>query len=75
MAISLRQTLAQLTTHTHTYDMPRFSGEASYQSFLSFPAQYANLLVPFQDPSQPSGGPLQTGTPDFSNPSASQSGH
>ena len=72
MAISLRQTLAQLAIHTHTYDTPQFSGEASYQSFLSYPEQYANLLVPFQDPNQGNRGPFQTGPPDYPDPSAGQ---
>ena len=69
MAISLRQTLAQLASHTHTYSTPQFSGEANYQSFLNFPDQYGPLLLPFQDPKQPSGGPFQTGPPDYPNPS------
>ena len=49
MAISLRQTLNQLANHTHAYDAPSF-GLASYQSFLSYPNQYSNLLVAFRDP-------------------------
>lgn len=64
--ISLRQTLAQLATHTHTYQTPTFSGEANYQSFLSFPQEYGNLLVPFNDPNQPPPPPgFQTGPPDY----------
>ena len=65
MAISLRQTLAQLATHTHKYDAPSF-GMATYQSFLSYPSQYANLLVPFRDPNEPPPGPVPTGPPNYS---------
>jgi hypothetical protein len=65
MAISLRQTLTQLASHTHGYDAPSF-GLATYQSFLSYPNQYANLLVAFRDPKEPPPGPAQTGPPNFS---------
>jgi hypothetical protein len=63
MSISLRQTLAQLAAHTHSYDPPAF-GLANYQSFLSYPSQYANLLIAFRDPNQPPPGPAQTSTPN-----------
>jgi len=65
MAISLRQTLAQLATHTHGYYDPAF-GLATYQDFLSYPSQYANLLVPFRDPNEPPPGPVPTGPPNYS---------
>jgi hypothetical protein len=65
MAISLRQTLTQLAAHTHSYDAPSFS-EASYQSFLTYPTQYANLLVAYRDPKEPPPGPVQTGPPNYS---------
>ena len=65
MAISLRQTLTQLASHTHAYDAPSF-GLASYQSFLSYPSQYADLLVAFRDPKEPPPGPVQTGPPNYS---------
>ncbi len=65
MAISLRQTLTQLASHTHSYDAPSF-GLASYQSFLSYPSQYANLLVAYRDPNQPPPGPVQTSSPNYS---------
>jgi len=65
MAISLRQTLAQLATHTHGYDAPSF-GLATYQDFLSYPNQYASLLVAFRNPNEPPPGLSQTGPPKFS---------
>ena len=65
MAISLRQTLTQLASHTHGYDLPSY-GLATYQSFLSYPSEYANLLVPFRDPKDPPPGPVQTGPPNYS---------
>jgi hypothetical protein len=74
MPISLRQTLAQLAAHTHAYDAPSFSGEASYQAFLSYPNQYANLLLPFNDPNQPSRSPVQTGPPMYPSVPTGQSG-
>jgi hypothetical protein len=64
MAISLRQTLAQLATHTHGFDPPSF-GMATYQAFLSYPNQYANLLIPFRDPTQPPPGLAQTTPPNY----------
>jgi hypothetical protein len=66
MAISLRQTLAQLATHTHTYDSPSY-GLAAYQDFLSFPQQYAELLIAFRGPNSPPSEGAQTGPPDFSS--------
>lgn len=65
MAISLRQTLAQLATHTHTYDAPSFN-LAAYQNFLSFPQQYAELLIAYRGPDSPPPGAAQTGPPDYS---------
>jgi hypothetical protein len=65
MSISLRQTLAQLAAHTHQYSTPAYDGEATYQSFLSYPSQYANLLVPFRSPTAPPPGPYQTSPPDY----------
>lgn len=64
MSISLRQTLAQLATHTHGYDPPAF-GLATYQDFLSYPSQYANLLVPFRNPTQPPPSEAQTSPPEY----------
>jgi hypothetical protein len=64
MSISLRQTLAQLATHTHQYDAPSFS-VATYQDFLSYPAQYANLLIAYRDPSSPPPPLVQTGPPSY----------
>jgi hypothetical protein len=66
MSISLRQTLAQLASHTHAYDGPSF-GLASYQSFLSYPSQYANVLVAFRNPDEPPPGLVQTGPPNYSS--------
>jgi hypothetical protein len=64
MSISLRQTLTQLASHTHQYDAPSF-GMATYQSFLSFPSQYAGLLIPFRGPNSPPTGHAQTGPPAY----------
>jgi len=63
MSISLRQTLTQLASHTHQYDPPSF-GLATYQDFLSFPSQYASLLIPFRNPNSPPGN-AQTGPPTY----------
>ncbi len=65
MSISLRQTLAQLAAHTHSYDPPSFS-LASYQDFLSYQSQYANLLVAFRNPDEPPPGQAQTSSPNYS---------
>lgn len=65
MSISLRQTLAQLATHTHGYDAPAF-GLATYQDFLSYPSQYANLLIAFRNPNEPPPPTVQTTPPDYS---------
>jgi hypothetical protein len=64
MSISLRQTLAQLASHTHQYDAPSF-GMATYQDFLSYPSQYANLLVPFRSPDEPPPPLVQTEPPTY----------
>ncbi|MGA7342614.1 MAG: hypothetical protein WBE72_08020 [Terracidiphilus sp.] len=66
MSISLRQTLAQLATHTHAYDGPAL-GLINYQSFLSYPSQYASMLIACRNPNEPPPGPAQTGPPDYSN--------
>lgn len=71
MAISLRQTLTQLATHTHTYALPLFH-EATYQNFLSFPGQYGNMLVEFREPGEPSTTLVPTGPPNYSSSSASE---
>ena len=64
MSISLRQTLAQLAGHTHQYDAPSFS-LAAYQDFLSYQAQYANLLIAFRDPKDPPPPLVQTEPPTY----------
>lgn len=64
MSISLRQTLTQLASHTHLYDGPSF-GLAAYQSFLSYPDQYANLLVAFRNPDEPPPPLVQTDPPTY----------
>jgi len=64
MSISLRQTLAQLASHTHGYDAPSFS-LASYQDFLSYQSQYANLLIAYRNPDEPPPGLVQTSTPNY----------
>jgi hypothetical protein len=64
MSISLRQTLAQLAGHTHAYDGPSF-GLATYQDFLSYPAQYANLLIAFRNPNEPPPPLVQTDPPTY----------
>jgi len=76
MAISLRQTLAQLASHTHTYSITTFNGEANYLSFVSDPDGYANYLIPFNNPKGPPApeGPVQTGPPVYPNPGTNQSG-
>jgi|HubBroStandDraft_4_1064222.scaffolds.fasta_scaffold361490_1 hypothetical protein len=65
MSISLRQTLAQLASHTHPYYPPAF-GLATYQDFMSYPSQYANLLIAFRDPSSPPPQEAPTGPPTYS---------
>ncbi len=64
MSISLRQTLTQLASHTHLYDAPSF-GLATYQAFLSYPEQYANLLIAFRDPTSPPPPLVQTDPPSY----------
>jgi hypothetical protein len=64
MSISLRQTLAQLASHTHQYDAPSF-GLATYQDFLSYPTQYANLLIAFKNPDLPPPPDSQTAPPTY----------
>ena len=64
MSISLRQTLAQLAAHTHSYDSPHF-GLATYQAFLQYPSQYENLLIAFRDPNEPPPPLVQTGPPNY----------
>jgi hypothetical protein len=73
MSISLRQTLTQLAGHTHQYTAPAFNGLATYQDFLSFPSQYANLLIPYRSPNDPPPGPYQTSPPDYSGESSAKS--
>jgi hypothetical protein len=65
MSISLRQTLAQLASHTHGYAPPAF-GLATYQDFLSYPSQYASLLIPFRNANEPPPPMVQTTPPDYS---------
>lgn len=64
MSISLRQTLAQLAGHTHGYDAPSFN-LATYQDFLTYQSQYANLLIAYRNPNEPPPPIVQTLPPEY----------